>query len=353
MADISLTIDGQAVQVTEGTTVLEAARNLGCFIPTLCHDEELSSAGACRLCVVEINGAQKLEASCVTMVREGMVVETASPRVIAARQTILELLLANHPQDCMTCDKFGDCKLAEYAYYYGVRKSSFADGERRVSELDESSPLILRDTNKCILCGKCVRVCDEIQGRHIIDFMYRGFNTKIGPAFDVGLGESACVGCGSCVAVCPVGALTEKNMRGKGRSWEIEKIKTTCPYCGCGCNFDLNVHDGKVIGVSSNEESDVNGRHLCVKGRFGYDFIHSEKRLSSPLIKKDGKLCEASWEEAFETICSNINYIKVKYGGQALAALSSARCTNEENYLMNKVARAGLGTNNIDHCARL
>ncbi len=357
MADntVTLTINGKKVTVPAGITVLEAAAQMGIDIPTFCHDPELSKPGACRICVVEIKGWRNLPPSCVTAVTEGMEVETESQAVVDARRTILDLLLANHPEDCMTCQKFGDCKLADYAYRYGLRKTTFV-GEKTDFPADESSAVLSRDMNKCILCGKCVRVCAEIVGRNVYDFTSRGFTTKVAPAMDVGLGEigeSGCVSCGSCVAVCPVGAIVEKNMKGKGRSWEVKKVKTTCPYCGCGCNFDLNVKDGKVIGVTSNPTSDVNGRHLCVKGRFGYDFVHSPDRLTQPLIKKDGDFVEVSWEEAIRYVASRLKEIKEKHGSDAMAVLSSARCTNEENYLMNKMARVAFGTNNIDHCARL
>ena len=352
MADVTLTIDGQKVTVPAGTTVLDAARQQGLFIPTLCHDPELTKPGACRLCVVEIEGMRNLPASCVTTVSEGMVVQTESDQVVEARKTIIDLLLANHPEDCMTCQKFGNCSLADFAYRYDVRKSSFV-GDRQNDPIDDTSAVIVRDTNKCILCGKCVRVCDEIQGYHVYDFMNRGFITKVGPAYDAGLGESNCVSCGSCVAVCPTGALVEKAMIGKARSWEVSKVKTTCPYCGCGCNFDLNIKDGKIVGVTSNESAVVNGRHLCVKGRFGYDFVHSNDRLTAPLIRKDGQLVEASWDEALDLVAEKFSQIKKDNGSDSLAILSSARCTNEENYLMNKMARAVFGTNNIDHCARL
>jgi formate dehydrogenase alpha subunit len=354
VADVTLTINGRQVTVPAGTTVLEAAKLQGINIPTLCHDPELTRPGACRICVVEIKGWRNLPPSCVTTVTEGMEVETHSPAIMEARQTIIDLLLANHPEDCMTCQKFGSCSLADYAYEYGVRKTSFT-GEKKHFPFDDSSAVIARDPDKCILCGKCVRVCDEIVGRHIVDFMSRGFTTSVGPTHEMGLGEAdaQCVNCGSCVAVCPVGALTEKNMQGKGRAWEVTKVKTTCPYCGCGCNFDLNVRDGKVIGVTSNGTGVVNGRHLCVKGRFGYDFIHSTDRLTKPLIKKDGDFVEVSWDEAMNYAATRLKEIKAKHGGDAMAALTSARCTSEENYLMNKLARVAFGTNNIDHCARL
>jgi formate dehydrogenase alpha subunit len=339
------------VSVPKGTTILKAAQKAGAFIPTLCHDDELSSPGACRICVVEVKGARALVASCVAEANEGMVVETASPQVIEARKTILELILANHPEDCLTCHKAGDCKLQDYAYFYDVKPGGFR-GDAHEYELEDDNLFIVRDMNKCILCGKCVRVCEEKQGRAVIDFAYRGFKTKIATALDKPLAESVCVSCGSCVAVCPTGALTEKAMRGKARKWEVEKVRTTCPFCGVGCNFDLNVKDGKVVGVTSNPDAPSNGRDMCVKGRFGVDYIHSPKRLTKPLIKKNGEFVESSWDEALDLVASKLKDIKSQYGGDAIAALSSARCTNEENYLMQKFMRAAIGTNNVDHCAR-
>jgi formate dehydrogenase alpha subunit len=351
MPTVTLTVDGKQVTVPKGTTILKAAQKAGAFIPTLCHDDELSSPGACRICVVEVKGARALVASCVAAANEGMVVETASPQVIEARKTILELILANHPEDCLTCHKSGDCKLQDYAYFYDVKPGNF-QGEAHQYDLEDDNLFIVRDMNKCILCGKCVRVCEEKQGRAVIDFAYRGFKTKISTALDQHLAESVCVSCGSCVAVCPTGALTEKAMLGKARKWEVEKVRTTCPFCGVGCNFDLNVKDGKVVGVTSNPDSPVNGRDMCVKGRFGADYVHSPRRLTKPLIKKNGEFVESSWDEALDLVAGKLSEIKQKHGGDAIAALSSARCTNEENYLMQKFMRAAIGTNNVDHCAR-
>jgi len=351
LAEITLTIDNRQVTVPAGATVLEAARSAGIFIPTLCHDPELSPWGGCRLCVVEIEKMRNLPASCVTTATGGMVVHTASPAVIEARKTILDLLLANHPTDCLTCGKNGDCHLQDYAYLYGVRESGFT-GERHAYPVEDDNPFIVRDLNKCILCGKCVRACAEIQGKNVVDFAYRGFGTKISPPMDVTLAGSDCVFCGNCAAVCPVGALQEKDLRRRARTWEVKKVQTTCPYCGTGCNFDLNVKDGKVAGVTSCD-GDVNGRALCVKGRFGYGFIHHPDRLTRPLIKKDGVLAEASWEEAIQLVAAKLGEVKQNYCSDALAVLTSARCTNEENYLLSKLTRAVFGTNNIDHCARL
>jgi len=300
--------------------------------------------------VVEIEGMRNLPPSCVTAAAQGMVVNTNTEDVKEARKTVLELLVANHPLDCMTCQKMGNCSLAEYAYEYGVSGNVFG-GEKSQHPIDDSNQFIVRDMNKCILCGKCVRACEEIQGRSVIDFAYRGFDTTVSPAL-LPLGESECVYCGSCVAVCPVGALTEKPMLGKGRPWEVTKVKTTCPFCGTGCNFDLNVKDGKVIGVTSNETSVVNGRHLCVKGRFGTDYIHGGRRITTPLIKKNGEFVEAAWDEALSLVAEKLTAVKEKYGPDSIGALSSARCTNEENYLMQKFMRAVVGTNNVDHCAR-
>ncbi len=350
MEFITLTIDGKEVQAPKGSTVLEACRYNGIKIPTLCHDPELSSPGGCRLCVVEIKGMRNLPPSCLTMAAQGMEIKTTTQDVFEARKTVLELLVANHPMDCMTCQKMGNCSLAEYAYAYGVAGDAYG-GDKSQEPIDDSNQFIVRDMNKCILCGKCVRVCEEVQGRSVIDFTNRGFNTTVSPAL-LPLGDSECVYCGSCVAVCPTGALVEKPMIGKGRPWEVSKVKTTCPFCGTGCNFDLNVKDGKVIGVTSNPTSAVNGRHLCVKGRFGADFIHSDKRITTPLIKKDGEFVAATWDEALDLVANKLTEIKNKYGATAIGALSSARCTNEENYLMQKFMRAVIGTNNVDHCAR-
>jgi predicted molibdopterin-dependent oxidoreductase YjgC len=351
VALVTVTIDGQTVQAPAGTSVLDAAQSIGIKIPAMCYDPDLSAVGACRLCVVEIEGIRNLPASCVTTCSEGMVVRTGTPAVMEARKTLLELLIANHPLDCMTCEKSGTCLLQQYCYEYGVPSAPF-EGDQHAYPIDDDNPFYLRDMNKCIVCGRCIRACEEIVGRNVLDFAYRGFNTKVGPFMDTPISESDCVYCGSCIAVCPVGALEEKKMVGVGRTWELEKVRTTCPYCGTGCTFDLNVKNGKVVGVTGTD-GDVNGRFLCVKGRFGYEFIHSDDRLKTPLIKKNGEFKEATWTEAFDLIASQFREIKDKHGSDSFGVLSSARCTNEENYLMSKFTRAVLGTNNIDHCARL
>lgn len=292
---IKLTIDGQTVQVEPGTTVLQASRQAGIKIPTLCHEEQLSSPGACRLCVVEIEGMRNLPASCVTQATQGMVVYTSSPAVIEARKTILELLLANHSLDCLTCEKSGDCKLQDYCYEYGVAESSFA-GEKHDYEPDLTNPYIIRDNNKCILCGKCVRACAEIKGANILDFARRGFNTKVTTAFDLPLADSDCVYCHNCVAVCPVGALLPKELTGKGRRWEMDKEPVVCTFCEAGCDFYLYKKNGKVIGAAAKGAAP--GRPLCLKGRLGLNFVYNQECLEKPLLKVDGRFVPVEWSEA-------------------------------------------------------
>ena len=349
MTKVKLTINGRAVEAAPGTTVLRAALAAGIAIPTLCYLGDLTPEGACRLCVVEIEGVRGLPAACIYPVNEGMKVRTSSPAIIAARKMVLEFLLANHQQDCLCCQRNLNCDLQRLAAEYGVRQGRF-EGAVREGSFDESNPFIKRDTAKCVLCGRCVRVCQEVQGCHVLEWTGRGFNSAVTPAFDLPMEEGGCVFCGTCVSACPVGALTERAQQSVGLP--DRKVKTTCPYCGVGCNFDLNVKDEQVTGMTSNLTSVVNGRLSCVKGRFGLDYIHSPLRLTQPLVRRDGVLREASWEEAIDYAAVGFKAVIAEHGPDAFSALSSARCTNEENYLMQKFVRAAVGTNNIDHCAR-
>lgn len=347
---VKLTINGKEITVEEGISILEAARENGIDIPNLCYDENLSPFGGCRLCLVEIKGYKNLVTSCSTKVKEGMEIYTESEKVVKVRKDILDLLLSNHPMDCLTCDKVGECKLQDYAYRYGIKGGSFK-GEKKNYAIDSLNPVMERDQNKCILCGKCVRVCKEIQISNVVDFVGRGFNAKVTTAFDEPIDYENCRLCGQCISVCPTGALINKQFKGI-RPWEVKKVRTTCPFCGTGCNFDLNVKDGKVVGVTPNPESPVNGTSLCVKGRYHTDFINSPDRLTTPLIKKNGKFVEASWEEAMALVVENLQSAKRNYGPDSIAGLSSARCTNEENFVFQKMMRVAIGTNNVDHCAR-
>ncbi|MBU4603037.1 (2Fe-2S)-binding protein, partial [bacterium] len=266
---INIKVDNIKIRVEEGITILDAAKEAGIKIPTLCVMPELEFApGSCRICVVEVVGIPALVASCAYPVREGLKIYTNNKRVIKARKMTLEFLLASHPLDCMTCEKNGSCVLEDLAYDFGIKKSRFEQNKKEIT-LDNNNPFIVRELDKCVLCGRCVETCNEIQQSNILDFGYRGTKTEIIVDGGVDLKDSNCVFCGQCVAVCPVGALTDKEAKGKGRTWEFKKVKTTCSYCGCGCNFDFNIKDGKVVKVTSNPESVVNGINLCVKGRFG------------------------------------------------------------------------------------
>ena len=347
---IQLTIDGIAVLAPQGATVLEAARQADIRIPTLCHLPDLSPEGACRLCVVQIEGMRTLAASCVQPVAEGMVIRTHTPEVLEARRLVLELILANHPTDCFSCNRNLNCELQTLAAELGVKTPRFSGRKRHYPRIDDTNPFIVRDNEKCILCGRCVRTCQELQSCNVLDFTGRGFDVKVAPAFDTPTHESDCVFCGACVSACPVGALTEKELCLEGRP--DKKVRTTCPFCGVGCNFDLNVKENRIIGVTSNPDSPVNGRLLCVKGRFGIDYIHSPNRLTTPLIRKNDKLEPASWDEALDLVAERFAQTKQVHGPDSIAAFSSARCTNEENYILQKFMRAVIGTNSIDHCAR-
>jgi formate dehydrogenase alpha subunit len=346
---VKLRIDGQEVEVPEGTTVLEAAEAAGIEIPHLCHHPELSPVALCRLCLVEVDG--RLLTSCNTPVRAGMEVRTATERVKRLRRLVLELILSDHPLDCLTCERNGSCELQRYAYEFGIEENRFVgpDHARRELPPREDNPFIRYEPGKCILCARCIRVCDEVQDRHVLDFAFRGFSTQVVTFLERPLTETDCELCGQCVAVCPTGALTEKERRFKGREWELERVETVCPFCGCGCRITLHLKGGRIVKVSGG----YRGFRLCVKGRFGLTFVHREDRLKVPLIREGDGFREASWDEALGYVAERLLEIKEKYGPDAIAGLASAKCTNEENYLFQKLIRAAIGTNNVDHCARL
>ncbi len=346
MEKVKLIIDGLELTTQRGKTVLETALENGIYIPHLCHHPDLHPAGICRVCLVEVNG--QLLASCHTPVDEGMVIRTVSPAVDKVRRVTVEFLVADHHSDCLACGKNNNCKLQEIANYVGVESNRLEELKAlELQPMDDSHPFIIRDHNKCVLCGICVRTCEEVQGVGAINYAFRGYGSRISTFADKPLKESSCQSCGECMVRCPVGALLPK--KGAKPTYEV---KSVCGYCGCGCGIYLGVRDGNVVGVRGDSLSPVNQGNLCVKGRFGYEFINHPERIKTPLIKRNGSFEEASWDEALDLVASKFQEVQEKYGPEALGGLSSARTTNEANYLFQKLLRS-LGTNSVDHCARL
>ena len=377
-AEHIIVINGNEFSFQPGETILEVARRNSVDIPTLCHLKGAMPTGACRICVVEVERARSLLPACASPAADNMVVQTESPAVVRARKLILQLMLSSGNHNCAVrgsdgrdwtrfqlgvqrddgsdelCPVWGDCRLQDLAYRYQVSGERFAATETPYP-METVNPFIVRDFSRCIQCGRCVQACNEIQVNNAIHFGYRGSVTKIIAAGDRPLKDSDCVFCGECVQVCPVGALVEKDVRYSVRPWETKKVRTTCSYCGVGCQIYLHVNeqDNRVVKVTGVEDVAPNYGSLCVKGRFGYDFIGSSERLTVPLIRENDKLREASWDEALDLVATRFGSIKEQSGPDSIGVFTSARLTNEENYLAQKFARAVIGTNNIDHCARL
>lgn len=347
MAMVKLTIDGREILTPQESTILQAAKSAGIKIPTLCFHERLKPIGSCGMCIVEVNGGATPVLSCETPAADGMSVITHSDRLVAMRRDSLKAMLANHPLDCPICDKAGDCRLQDLVYEHGITDVGPPAPTSKFTAA-YTTPFLKSWPERCVQCLRCVSACTELQGIGALSIE----NGPDGPriAYD----RNKCVLCGECIQMCPVGALVEKRSPLRWRAWQVEKtVQTTCTYCGVGCQQLLHVNNGKVIKVSGVEGSVPNYGRLCVKGRYGYDFIDHPDRLTVPLIKENGTFREASWDKALRLVAKRLASIKEGSGPDALAFFSSARCTNEENYLMNKLARAVIGTNNIDHCARL
>jgi predicted molibdopterin-dependent oxidoreductase YjgC len=353
MSKATLNLDGKTVEFEAGQTILEVARGHGVYtIPTLCFLKDTSATGSCRMCMVEVEGARTLLPACATVATPSMVIKTESPRVDAARKMVLELILSSGNHNCLVCEANGECELQALAYRYQVPTPAFANPPDTPYYFEDNNSMIVRDFSKCIMCGRCVRACNERQVNQAISIGYRGSHNKIVAKADYPYIDSDCVFCGECVQACPVGALLDKNAMHQGRPWERHTVRTTCPYCGVGCQVDLHVKGGKIVKATGAHALPNEGR-LCVKGRFGLGFVQHPDRLKTPLIRKNGELQEATWDEALNLVATRLKDIKEKHGPEKIGGWCSARITNEENYLMQKLMRAALGTNHVDHCARL
>lgn len=344
MDAVEVSLNGKKVSARPGMSILELATEHGVRIPTLCHHPELRPAGACRVCLVEEETRGNLVAACTTPVAQGMKIATNSPRANAARKFVVELMLAAHPDSCIVCDKGNRCELRRLAGELGIGEIGL-EKFRKFQPIESANEFIERDLSKCILCGKCVRACQEIQVIGAIDYAFRGFASKPATNLDRPLELSSCTFCGLCLDICPVGALSEKSTRGAGR-W-TSKARTVCPWCDVGCNINLHARGDKVITVSP-AAGGVNGSGLCAKGRFGFDFVNHPGRLTAPLVRRGEDFVEATWEEALGAAARGLMAVRDELGPDAVGAIGSTRFANEDAYALQRFARQVLGTNNVD-----
>jgi NADH-quinone oxidoreductase subunit G len=343
--DITLKIDDRDVTVPPGTLVIEAARRMGIEVPSFCYFPGLSLQAACRMCLVEVEKAPKLQTACTLVAMSGMVVRTSTPQVHEARKGMLEFLLANHPLDCPVCDKGGECELQDMVFTYGADKSRFNEEKRHQPE-QKWSEAVYYDAPRCILCFRCVRVCDEGMDVKALGVGARGSQSVIIPN---GEDHLDCEECGMCIDICPVGALTSGTYRYKTRPWEMTYVSTVCTHCSNGCKTTLSVRNNEILRANNRDLSGFNKDFLCVKGRFGFDFTNHPERLKLPLVRRNGKLVPSSWEDALAEISRRLADVHKTSGPDSIGFIGSNRTTNEENYLLGRIARASIGTNNIDH----
>ena len=342
---IHLKIDDRETEVTAGTTVIEATRRLGVEVPSFCYYPGLSLAAACRMCLVEVEKMPKLQTACTLVAGEGMVVRTNTPQVREARKSMLEFLLTNHPLDCPVCDKGGECELQDMTFRYGADTSRFV--EEKIHRPEEKwSNLVYYDAPRCILCYRCVRICDEGMDVNALGVGMRGAHSIIIPNAGNHLD---CEECGMCIDICPVGALTSGTYRYKTRPWEMHYVSSICTHCSNGCKTTFSVRNHEIIRANNRDLSGINKEFLCVKGRFGFDFTQHAERIKQPMLRKGEKLYPVSWEEAVQAAATKLKEIHAANGPESIGFIGSNRTSNEENYLLQRLARATLGTNNIDH----
>jgi formate dehydrogenase major subunit len=351
-------IDNQAFEIVEGETILAfirryKERNL---VPTLCDAPNLDPFGACRVCSVEValheNGPVKTMASCHALVAEGQYIYTSTTSIKALRKNIIELVLTDHPLDCLTCEVNGNCELQTVAAQVGIRNVRYPAGDNHLfRQKDLSHPYMTSDLSKCINCYRCVRACDEVQGEFILSMAGRGFDSHIIKGMDDSFMDSDCVSCGACAQACPTSAISDVFQSKAIQA--TDTTRTICTYCGVGCNLEVSTSNGEILSITAPYDAEVNQGHTCIKGRYAFKFYDHPERLNSPMIKRNGKFEKVSWDEVYEYIASKLTSFKTEFGSDSIAGISSARCTNEENYLMQKFIRTVIGTNNIDGCARV
>ncbi len=351
-------INGESFEVKPGETILQFVRRYfeKDTVPTLCDAGNLEPFGSCRVCSVEVsrpgNGGVRTVAACHTPVEEGMMIQTESPAIQKLRKNIIELVLTDHPLDCLTCEVNNNCELQDTAARVGIRRVRYPEGKNHLDrQKDLSHPYMTSDLSKCIMCYRCVRACDEVQGQMVLSVMGRGFDAQIIKGANQSFFESECVSCGACAQACPTSAISDvfqsKALVGQ------DKIRTVCTYCGVGCNLEVSVKSGEILSIQAPINAEVNSGHTCLKGRFAFKFYKHPERLQYPMIRKNGELERVTWDEVYDYMAEKLNKIKSKYGPNSIGGISSARCTNEENYVMQKFIRAVIGTNNIDGCARV
>src|SRR6478752_9813760 len=363
---VTLTIDGQSISVPEGTSIMRAAMEMGTKIPKLCATDMVDAFGSCRLCLVEIEGRAGTPSSCTTPVAAGMMVKTQTDRLKQLRKGVMELYISDHPLDCLTCAANGDCELQDMAGAVGLRDVRYGyDGDNHVkarnngdlnlkwAPKDESNPYFSFDPAKCIVCSRCVRACEEVQGTFALTIEGRGFDSRVSPGMHENFLASECVSCGACVQACPTATLNEKSMIEIGAP--EHSVVTTCAYCGVGCAFKAEMRGDEVVRMLPYKDGKANRGHSCVKGRFAYGYATHSDRMLKPMIraKISDPWREVSWEEAIGYAASEFKRIQAKYGRDSIGGITSSRCTNEETYLVQKLVRAAFGNNNVDTCARV